>query len=223
MKRLTLAVCAGLLAAAAASPSLAADMPIRMPPPVGAGFDWTGFYLGVNGGYGFGTSQWTAPVPGFSTGSFDVNGGFVGGTIGYNQQFGTWVLGLEGDGDASWLSGTDTATCGTLGCETSNSWFGTVRARFGFAAGRVMPFVSGGAAFGNIKMTPPGGATLSTTNAGWTAGGGVEFAAIGAWSFKAEYLYMDLGKATCDVTTCGVSTDVDFRSSIVRAGVNYHF
>jgi outer membrane immunogenic protein len=225
MKRLTLAACAGLLAAATALPSFAADMPLGYPPPPmsGAPFYWTGFYVGLNGGYGLGTSQWTAPAPGFSTGSFDTNGGLFGGTVGYNQQMGTWVLGLEGDGAASWMQGSDTATCGTLGCDTTNSWIGTVRARFGYAVGRVMPFVSGGLALGDIKMTPPGGNSVSSTQVGWTVGGGIEFAIMGAWSLKAEYLYLDLGSATCDAGTCGASTDVDFRSSIVRGGINYHF
>ena len=54
-------------------------------------------------------------------------------------------------------------------------------------------------------------------------GGGLEYAFQGAWSAKVEYLYADLGKASCDVATCGVATDVTFKTSIVRAGVNYHF
>ena len=86
-----------------------------------------------------------------------------------------------------------------------------------------MPFVTGGAAFGDVKMTPLGAPRKATTRIGWTAGGGLEYAFMGAWSAKIEYLYADLGKATCSAATCGTANDVTFKTNIVRAGVNYHF
>ena len=224
MKRFTLASCAGLLAAAIVSPSFAADMPLKGP-PMGGPFNWTGFYLGINGGYGFGTTNWTLVGTGATTGDFNFNGGLVGGTVGYNQQMGVWVFGAEGDVDASWIKGTDSATCGAPGCETKNTWLGTARLRAGYAAGRVLPYLTGGAAFGNVTMTTPTGAGQSDTRFGWTIGAGIEFAAIGAWSFKAEYLYADLGKANCSAATCGLgaNADVAFKTNVVRVGVNYHF
>jgi outer membrane immunogenic protein len=86
-----------------------------------------------------------------------------------------------------------------------------------------MPYITGGAAFGDVKMTPVGGASETDTRFGWTGGGGLEYAFQGAWSAKVEYLYVDLGKASCSVATCGVATDVTFKTSIVRGGINYHF
>ena len=152
MKRFTLAACAGLLAAAMALPSFAADMsrPAFNAPSSAAPWNWTGFYVGINGGYGFGKSNWTN-VAG-TTGDFNVRGALAGGTIGYNLQTGMWVWGLEGDVDASWIKGTDATIC----CETKNDWLATARGRIGYAMDRWLPFLTGGAAFGDVKMTPVG-------------------------------------------------------------------
>jgi outer membrane immunogenic protein len=219
MKRFTLAACAGLLTAAMALPSYAADMsrPAFKAPSSDAPWNWTGFYVGINGGYGFGKSNWTN-VAG-TTGDFNVRGALAGGTIGYNLQTGMWVWGLEGDVDASWIKGTAATIC----CETKNEWLATARGRIGYAFDRWLPFLTGGAAFGDVKMTPIGFPAETLTKIGWTAGGGLEYAFQGAWSAKVEYLYADLGKASCDVATCGVATDVTFKTSIVRGGINYHF
>ena len=143
----------------------------------------------------------------------------AGGTIGYNLQTGQLVVGAEADIDASWIKGTDATAC----CETKNDWFATARVRLGYAFDRWMPFLTGGAAFGDVKMTPVGGASETATRIGWTAGGGLEYAFMGAWSAKLEYLYADLGKASCSTLTCGLANNVTFKTSIVRAGVNYHF
>ena len=225
MKRFLIAMGAGLLAAAVASPSFAADM--RMPtkayrgdPVYVASFSWSGFYVGINGGYGFGKSSWTGTA---STGDFNVNGGLVGGTVGYNMQTGNFVFGLEGDFDASWIKGAETTFCGPVGCETKNTWLATGRGRIGYAWDRWLPFLTGGAAFGKIKMSDPGGLSESKTKLGWTLGAGVEYAFMGPWSAKLEYLYADLGKATCGAATCGLDTDVKFKVNLIRAGVNYRF
>jgi outer membrane immunogenic protein len=222
MKRITLAAGAALLTAVLASPSLAADLPRKAPIYVAPGFSWTGFYVGINGGYGFGKADLSNT---FGTESFNVNGALVGGTVGYNLQTGSWVFGLEGDIDYSWIKGTDT-TAGTIcagGCEFRNDWFATGRGRIGYAWDRFLPYVTGGAAFGDMKVGPTGGGTETKTKVGWTAGGGIEYAFLGAWSAKVEYLYADLGTATCSAATCGVDTDIKFKTNVVRAGINYRF
>ncbi len=220
MQRFILAACAGLMAAAMAGPSSAADMPRPFSAPAAASsFNWTGFYMGINGGYAWGTSSWTDPASTATTGDFNLTGGLVGGTFGYNLQYSQFILGAEADIDASWLKGTDPTAC----CETKNSWFATARARLGYSFDRFMPFITGGAAFADVKMTPLGFPSESATRVGWTAGGGLEYAFTGAWSAKVEYLYADLGTASCSAATCGVATDVTFKTNIVRAGVNYHF
>ena len=223
MTRLIRTTLAGILTIAMAGPSFGADLPRKGPRYV-APFSWSGFYVGLNGGYGWGTSTWTNPA---LNDSFAVKGGLAGATLGYNLQTGAWVWGLEGDFDASWIKGSDNVAggiCGGVsGCQTSNTWLATGRGRIGYAWGRWMPYLTGGAAFGNIKMTPNGGTSASQTKLGYTFGSGVEYAFMGAWSAKLEYLYVDLGKSTCGAATCGIDTDVKFKTSIVRLGVNYRF
>jgi len=180
-------------------------------------YNWTGFYIGVNGGGAFGRSAWDP------TGHFNMSGGIVGGTVGYNYQFGQAVVGVEGDIDWAGISGTTNNLC-PLGCKTSDSWLSTVRGRLGYAADRFMPFVTGGAAFGNIQATTPGFIGASSSQVGLTVGAGLEFAIAGNWTAKAEYLYVDLGKFTCGLS-CGVlpTNNVSFTANLVRAGVNYRF
>jgi outer membrane immunogenic protein len=204
-------------AAAADLPPRPAPAPYYKAPVAVPVYNWTGFYIGINGGGGFGRSTWD------STGSFDISGGLVGGTVGYNYQFGQGVVGIEGDIDWADINGTTNTFCG-FGCKTSDHWLSTVRGRLGYAADRFMPFVTGGAAFGDIRASTPGFAGGNNTNAGWTVGAGLEFAIAGNWTAKAEYLYVDLGKFNCGIS-CGaaVTDNVSFTTNIVRAGVNYRF
>ncbi len=227
MKRLTLAAWGGLLAVAMAAPSLAADLPrpaYKAPIYVAPAFSWSGFYVGLNGGYGWGRSNWTNV--GGATGDFNATGYVIGGTLGYNLQTGVWVFGIEGDIDYSNIKGTTTAAipgCTGVGCETRNTWLGTARGRIGYAMDRFLPFVTGGAAFGGVKMTPAGGPSETDTKFGWALGGGVEWAFMSAWSAKLEYLYADLGTSNCSTAVCPVSTDVKFRTNLLRLGLNYRF
>ena len=225
MKRFTLMACAGLMAAAMATPSLAADLPrpaFKAPVYV-APFSWSGFYVGINGGYGWGTSNWSSAV---TADTVKPKGGVVGGTIGYNLQTGNWVWGLEGDIDFASIKGTNIGTgacAGAIGCETENSWLGTARGRIGYAFDRWLPYFTGGAAFGDVRMTPNNGLRETKDQLGWTLGGGVEWAFMGAWSTKLEYLYVDLGDATCGASICGIDTKVTDKTSLIRAGINYRF
>lgn len=217
------------LAAIAAAPAAAADLPAPIykgPAPVyeAPAFSWTGFYLGINGGYGFGKSDWSSAA---TSGSVDPQGALIGATLGYNWQVGAWVVGAEADADASWISNSTTSgsglCAGGTGCDSHNTWLGTARARIGYAWNKIMPYVTGGGAVGGIKMSPNTGGSESSTQLGWAAGGGVEFAYDRAWSAKLEYLYTDLGTATCSASTCGVDTDVSYKANLVRAGLDYHF
>ena len=222
MKRLVLGALAAVTMIGAAN---AADMPRRHAMPAKApayvAYNWTGLYVGINGGGGFGHSTWSN---GLGDAGFNVTGGVVGGTLGYNHQMGAAVFGLEGDLDWSNIRGSTTsAICPGGSCETRNNWLGTARGRIGYAFDRFMPFITGGAAFGDIKATTGGLGSQTTTRAGWTLGGGGEFAIAGPWTAKVDYLYVDLGKSNCGAATCGVSTDVNFHTSLVRGGINYRF
>jgi outer membrane immunogenic protein len=225
---LTKLVCAGVLAAAMAAPSFAADLPrpVYKAPIYVAPFSWTGFYIGVNGGYAWGHADWNNVNTSLS---HNVDGALVGGTIGYNLQTGAFVFGLEADLDATWIDGSNvggapgTVCSGPTGCSVKNSWLATGRGRIGYAWDRWLPFITGGAAYGDVKMTQNSGGFQTEDRLGWTLGAGVEYAFLGAWSAKAEYLYVDLGTATCEPAVCGPSTDVHFKTNMVRLGVNYRF
>lgn len=198
-----------------ATAASAADMPARnytKAPPMVAAFNWTGFYLGVNAGYGW-----------VDTGGNP--GGFVGGgQIGYNwQAIGSpLVLGLEAD-----LQGADidqTETVGGISSTTRAKAFGTVRGRIGYAFDRAMIYATGGWAYTrtSLDLTGPGGSISSSDwSSGWTLGGGLEYAFMGPWSAKLEYLHVDSGDVT--LTLAGVPVTGKYDMSVVRAGLNYRF
>jgi|HubBroStandDraft_2_1064218.scaffolds.fasta_scaffold18568_2 outer membrane immunogenic protein len=220
-------IAAGCFAVAAlvvAQSATAADLSVaplyKAPPPAMApAYNWSGFYLGINGGGGWGHSSWDTSATRVNT-----SGGLVGGTAGYNWQLGNAVLGIEGDIDWANLKGTNTSTLCPLGCSTSDTWLSTVRGRAGYAFGNVLPYVTGGLAVGDIRAATPGFAGASNTSAGWTAGAGLEVGLTGNWSAKAEYLYVDLGKFNCGTACNGLPTDnVSMHDNVVRAGVNYRF
>jgi len=211
--------------------------------------NWTGVYLGANGGFTFGGSDWTDSVTGTSSNIFNTSGFVFGGTAGANYQAGRWVFGVEGDGDWADSNGfstfttTSTSSLCAGGCLTHNSWLATVRGRAGYAFDRFLVYGTGGAAFGNIQANFSTHPVTTSTEAGWAAGGGVEYALGAGWSAKAEYLFVDLGNGSC-TTDCAIQTvntnpatqgttpfgppiipdvSIKFNESIVRAGLNYKF
>jgi outer membrane immunogenic protein len=204
----------------ASSAAGAADIPRKALPysPVYAPV-WTGFYAGLNAGYG-----WATFDNGFGT---DRMKGFVGGgQLGYNWQISSFVLGVEGDIQYSAQKRTETAVIGgvTFTGEEKVPWFGTARGRVGYAFDSVMIYGTGGAAWSNFKASISAlGLTASTdtTKMGWTAGGGVEWIFMPRWSVKAEYLYIDSGTTT--LTIAGVSASGKLKDQIARIGINYHF
>jgi outer membrane immunogenic protein len=203
----------------------AADMPVKAPyykgPPrsVVSYYNWTGLYAGFNAGYAFGMSDWDTPAV-----SPEPKGWLYGLTAGYNWQAGSFVYGIEGD--YNWSMIKDSVACGAATCETRNNWFATFRGRIGYAFDRWMPYITAGGAYGDIEATNlnAGFGTASGDKFGWTAGAGLEYAFLGNWTAKVEYLYMDLGSFDCGVSCSAVVPDnVSFSTSIVRAGLNYKF
>ena len=211
MKRILLAGIAIAALAGIIGSATAADLPrqapmYKAPAYVAPVFNWTGAYIGLNAGGGWGKSNWSG------TGDkFDVSGGMIGATVGYNWQFGTWVLGLEGDIDWTNIKGSSAFA------DTKNEYLSTIRGRVGYSFDRWMPYVTGGLALGGVKATDVFGNSRDETKAGWTVGTGVEFAFAPQWTAKVEYLYVDLG----NVEFAGNKTD--FYTNVVRGGVNYRF
>jgi len=239
MRKITVGIAAtvALIATRALAADLAVKAPPMVPPPV---FTWTGFYIGVEGGYGWGNADQT-DATGFDSGRYNVSGGLVGGTLGYNWQINQFVLGLEGDGSGAWIRGSTAGAFGGCGgappqCFSELQALGTFRGRVGVAFGNILPFATGGLAVGSIHGSE--GTTLaagavgsgSATVAGWTVGGGLEAKLPQNWSIKAQYLYVDLGNQTIFNDTIPfppppavVGQRIRFTTNIVQAGLNYKF
>src|SRR5712671_5345055 len=163
MKKLLLG---SFVALAMGGAAMAADMPLKAPPPV-AVFSWTGCYVGIEGGGAWGRSKhrepgFTSPV-GVPIGGadvtnwFDVSGGVAGLEYGCNQQFGgNWVFGLEGDWSWSSKRGSahDVLPAGNplITSETKERWVSTSRMRIGWAWDRAWLYVTGGFAAARVDL-----------------------------------------------------------------------
>ena len=182
-------------------------------------FSWSGFYIGLNGGYASGTSDWTGGVPV----SLDPKGWMFGPTIGYNLQTGSWVWGVEGDWD--WSSQKASKACAGGTCSLDDRWSATARGRIGYAGWtNMMPYFTGGVAAANLRAGNTGAGTSTDTRIGWTVGAGLAYALWSNWSVKLEYLYADLGKFSCAACVPGPGSDqVSFKNNILRTGINYRF
>jgi outer membrane immunogenic protein len=188
------------------SAAIAADMPLKAPPPVV--WSWTGCYVGIEGGGAWGRSRHDstaiAPIGGLApqfTPWFDISGGLAGGEYGCNQQFGgNWVFGVEGDFSWSGKKGSsaDTGPFGnpTFTSTTKEKWLSTTRARIGWTWDRTWLYVTGGLASARVEadVAIPGVGTFADFHVlyGWTVGAGIEYAFWNNWSLKGEYLYVRL-------------------------------
>jgi outer membrane immunogenic protein len=233
--------------------AFAADFPhaeplVRAPVPVAAPYSWYGFYIGIQGGYGFGGNgvSYTpnasyAPLfaPGPGTVADDPRG-FLGGiTYGTNFQFGRFVVGTESDWSFTNIKRSETfgPSAGFAASVTADQqlqWFATTRARGGIlvtenwlvygTGGLASATAESSTSFNLVAPAACAGAGNCPSGSrskrlwGWTAGGGLEFAE-GPWSLKAEYLYYDLGKLNYSVTDPSLPAGVITASSKVSGHV----
>jgi outer membrane immunogenic protein len=186
-------------------------------------YDWTGPYVGLNLGGEIGKSAWNSPSPAIPASNLSISGGAVGGTFGYNYQFGHWVAGV--DADIDWMNARGAATCPSLGvCTTRSPWLGTVRGRVGYAFDRLLPYATVGPAFGQLTAdatTPI--FSSSSVKFGFAAGGGIEYAIFGPWTGKAEYLYLNLSKLNCPLCNPAGPFSLDYNLHLFRLGLNYRY
>ena len=236
------------LALLLASPAMAADFQYPLKAPTIAAYNWSGFYAGVHGGYGWGQTQ---DVSNAGASQRDLKGGFGGVQAGYNWQANgsPFVLGIEADASFGQVSNSwgGTNQFDPYYGKDTISTFGTVRGRLGYAFDNVLLYGTGGLAWGiedhgfgcdaarvavtNGCQNRRGGQSFytsgSATNIGWTAGGGVEIGITRNWTVKAEYLFTDFGQNGMTLVDpnypakSGRNFDTTFHS--VRAGLNYRF
>jgi outer membrane immunogenic protein len=233
-------------AAVLPSAAFAADLPVAAVSPGVAAFaphDWSGFYAGVQAGWGWAgvtanradvIAMFGAPVA--NGGEHPASGVVGGGTLGFNYQTGRVVLGVEGDFSASDVHGalnTSVAVPGLPGLVALRltahmNWYGTARVRVGYAFDRLLVYATGGLAVAQIDGTyqatvPPAGgggtftSSASNTHLGWALGAGADYALSNRWSVKLDGLYAQLDSRRYN--------NVRFKGAfaVVRAGVNYRF
>jgi outer membrane immunogenic protein len=228
------------MAAPASAADLAARPYTKAPPMVAAIYDWSGFYIGANGGWGSSRNCWNDAVDG-ATGVFfgaegchDATGGVAGGQIGYRWQNAGWVFGLEAQGDWADLRGSNASLA--FAGQTNRSKidaFGLFTGQVGYAWNNALLYVKGGAAITDSRFTTIDAAGVLTSSTGdntrWggTIGVGLEYGFAPNWSVGVEYDHLFMQDKTLAFTTPGglllqtdrIRQDVD----LVTARVNYRF
>src|ERR1700758_1274475 len=222
MKKLVLAASVLVLGTAAASAADLAPRYYKAPPPVlSPMYDWSGFYAGINGGWGTSHNCWTrtatagAAILPVSEGCHDASGGTVGGQIGYRWQAGPWVFGLEAQGNWADFSGSNTSLLfgGLATNRTKIDAFGLFTGQVGYAWHNVLAYVQGGAAVTDTRfdgLSTIGGFVTDTagsnTKWGGTVGAGIEYGFAPNWSAAVEYDHLFMGSDNYAFNTAGLAT-----------------
>jgi outer membrane immunogenic protein len=224
---ITVSALFGAGAASAADLGAAPYEPVYVVPA----YDWSGGYVGVNLGYGWGQSLDTSSLgvaapPALFTDTLGsrMNGVLGGAQIGYNLQMQNWLFGLEADFQGTDQSSVHSFTCPAGVCTSTLlfgvipvagpalavtsrqqlDFFGTVRGRVGVVvAPTVLLYATAGLAYGQVdtNSTLVGSTRAQNYNPGWAVGGGIEGAIGGGWSARLEYLYLDLGTVSNTFTS----------------------
>ena len=233
MKKNLLLAAVSLVALSAAAPAVAADLAARpytkAPAMVAAIYDWSGFYIGINGGGASSHATWDLTNVG-REGSHDATGGTVGGQIGYRWQSGQWVFGVEGQGNWADFSGDNTSSLLAQRNRTKIDSFGLITGQVGYAWNNVLVYVKGGAAVVGTKYDASlAGVTLASANDtrwGGTVGAGLEFGFAPNWSVGVEYNHIFLGGNDQNLTSGGLFIQTDHIKQDVDMGLvrlNYKF
>ncbi|WP_395450014.1 outer membrane protein [Aminobacter sp. UC22_36] len=236
-------IVASALMVAGASNAFAADAAAEDIAPIASGaYDWSGFYVGIHGGYSFGQSNYDVYEPGpaalYVISNPDPDGYLLGAHAGYIRQFSNgFVFGGEADLSYSSSKGSDYVSLITptgpiaddnIWFESEIKWTASARARFGYAMDRFLPYATAGVAAARVESSLNYASypyqQFEGTHVGWTAGIGTEYAMTEKVSIRAEYRYSDYGDQ--DFTTVPLSnrpTKIDFQSHDIRLGVSYKF
>lgn len=251
-----ISIAAAVLAISAGS-AFAADLAARpytkAPPPVATAYDWSGFYIGVNGGGASAHKCWdltgidigfgVIPIaPAHREGCHDATGAIVGGQIGYRWQAANWVFGVEGQGDWANLRGSHLTIPGALPVvetdRTKVDAIGLLTGQVGYAWNNVLWYVKGGAAVTHDKyngVIPATGAAFdeaSETRWGGAVGTGVEIGFALNWSVGVEYNHLFMGTRNVTLTNTAAfppagavsrTDNISQNVDMVTVRVNYRF
>ena len=233
MKRLIILAAAAITAGAVA-PAAAADLPARAPATyskapaiVEAAYDWSGFYVGINGGGATSSIDWNEDGFG-DEGSHNASGGTAGGQIGYRWQMSSVVFGLEAQGNWADFSGSNVSLQTGLQNQTKIDSFALFTGQIGYAWDRALFYVNGGAAVTDNKynvFTAPGGGLVdnaSETRWGAAVGVGFEYAIAANWSLGFEYDHLFMGNNDV-IFVSGTGDHINENADIFTARVNYKF
>ncbi|NLH81412.1 MAG: porin family protein [Phyllobacteriaceae bacterium] len=249
MSRLTftaLAVSALLVGSASAADMSMKAAPVAAPASAAA-FSWTGAYVGGSAGYAWGWSKVTDQNGYNSLGSsfsYHPDGGIFGLHAGYNLQYDMFVVGAEAelgwlglDGGAQYPAYVGTRSADDSRASIRTDFYTALTARVGVTPmDLLLVYGKGGVAFANLKTSfidpDPIGTTLvsgtsrTTFKAGWTVGGGLEYALADNWVARVEYDHYDFGKQSHTATSAGGGSfgfEHAVRADVVRVGVSYLF
>jgi len=241
MRKLLLSTAGLLVALGLGTPASAADMAVKAPPPAPLPviYNWSGFYIGANGGWGQSHNCWdfvfiVGPV--FGDGCRDRSGGLVGGQVGYRWQASQWVFGVEAQGDWADLSSSRVSLLDpTLSTTVKTDAIGLFTGQIGYAWNAALFYVKGGAAVTRNRFdvfdtfTGIGLVSSGSTRWGGTVGVGFEYGFAPNWSIGAEYNHLWMGDANNSFTTVDprlagilnnrITQDVD----MVTLRINYRF
>ncbi|MCK1386495.1 outer membrane beta-barrel protein [Bradyrhizobium sp. 21] len=238
------AISLATVATQANAADLAARPYTKAPPMIAAIYDWSGFYIGANGGYGSSRKCWDQTVgfaPGVVEGCHDATGAVAGGQIGYRWQSSAFVFGLEAQGDWADLSGRNTSTVFGVANRTRVDAFGLFTGQIGYAWNNALLYAKGGAALTRDRYAGIGTGGLAgaefdradETRWGGTIGVGVEYGFAPNWSIGLEYDHLFMGQHNVNLLATGLAApaagafsrterigqDVD----LITARVNYRF
>ncbi|MDP1868771.1 MAG: outer membrane beta-barrel protein [Bradyrhizobium sp.] len=235
---------AAVISAGAANAADLRQAPIYKAAPAPAEISWTGFYLGANGGGGWGRGCWTfigtvpavgLPAP-LDEGCNSPSGGIIGGQVGFNWQTGPMVFGLEAQGNWANLQGQNVSLLPTPPFPASTNrtrvdGLGLFTGRLGFAWGSTLLYAKGGAAVVHQEhdftltgvVAPP--VVANETRWGGTIGGGVEHKFTQNWSGAVEYNYVGLGTSRLTFPSQPLAAIVDISRDLhlVTLRINYSF
>ena len=235
MKSTALAIALVSLAAGTAS---AADVVASEPVPtsVGAPFVWTGGYIGLQLGYSKGSGEGAYLSPGgvrAETASPDARGALLGGQVGYNHQWGSMVIGVEGELAYSWADGTSDVVAfpvpGAAIATNDNefTYLGSITGRLGYAMDRTLFYAKGGVGFTKLSMSDTEvalNASGSESLTGWTVGAGIEQALNDKWSIRGEYqFYRFDANLALNEPVLFRTYDDNFDIHAFKLGFNYRF